>query len=253
MYYYVYQITNLINGKIYVGKHKSVKHPNSNGYFGSGKQITDAIKKYGKENFRKEVLFFCSSLEEMSIKESEIVDIDFVKRSDTYNMHKGGAGGWDHINCVPNNSRINIKAIKEKIKAGLLHVGGTKYWSKSTFDKVRETRWSVLVAKGIVTPNNWINLTLEERCRVSAKISEKVSGLNNGAFGTHIYVDPLTDTLPASNILNKNRFIEGKQPSGWITVSEWKDRRKNKKNNAYGRKWYNDGKKIIIYIQQITR
>jgi hypothetical protein len=98
MYYYVYQITNLLNGKIYVGKHKSDKHPNENGYYGSGKQISAAIKKYGIENFKKEVLYFCLSMEEMSDKEAEIVTEDFVKRKDTYNMHKGGPGGWDHYN-----------------------------------------------------------------------------------------------------------------------------------------------------------
>jgi hypothetical protein len=98
MYYYIYQITNLTNGKIYVGKHKSSLHPSINGYYGSGKQIMAAIQKYGIENFNKEVLYYCSSLEEMANKEAEIVTEDFVKRLDTYNMHKGGLGGWDHWN-----------------------------------------------------------------------------------------------------------------------------------------------------------
>jgi len=98
MYYYVYQITNLLNNKIYVGKHKSSIHPDDNGYYGSGKQIKAAIKKYGIENFKKEVLHYCSSMDEMANKELSIVTEDFVKRKDTYNMHKGGNGGWDHIN-----------------------------------------------------------------------------------------------------------------------------------------------------------
>ena len=98
MYFYVYQITNLLNNKVYVGKHKSIKHPFENGYYGSGKQITAAIKKYGVENFKKEVLQYCSSMEEMADKEAEVVTEDFVKRPDTYNMHKGGLGGWDHYN-----------------------------------------------------------------------------------------------------------------------------------------------------------
>ena len=98
MYYYVYQITNLTNNKIYVGKHKSAKHPLENGYYGSGKQIQAAIKKYGIDRFKKEVLHFCSSKEEMASKEAEIVTEDFVKQVDTYNMHKGGNGGWDHYN-----------------------------------------------------------------------------------------------------------------------------------------------------------
>jgi hypothetical protein len=98
MYYYVYQITNLLNNKIYVGKHKSAIHPDANGYHGSGKQIKAAIEKYGIENFKKEVLHYCSSMDEMANKELSIVTEDFVKRKDTYNMHKGGPGGWDHYN-----------------------------------------------------------------------------------------------------------------------------------------------------------
>lgn len=98
MYHYVYQITNLLNNKIYVGKHKSVTHPYENGYYGSGKMITAAIAKHGIENFKKEVLCYCSSTDEMAAKEAEIVTEEFVKRADTYNMHKGGLGGWDHYN-----------------------------------------------------------------------------------------------------------------------------------------------------------
>lgn len=109
MYYYVYQIINLVNGKIYVGKHKSAKAPHENGYYGSGKQITAAIKKYGVDNFKKEVLYYCSSLDEMSEREAEIVTEDFVKRSDTYNMHKGGPGGWDHYNGSEAHRRNSSK------------------------------------------------------------------------------------------------------------------------------------------------
>lgn len=45
----IYKTTNLINGKIYIGQ-DSKDRPN---YYGSGKLIHRAIKKYGKENFKK--------------------------------------------------------------------------------------------------------------------------------------------------------------------------------------------------------
>jgi len=48
----IYLITNLKNSKQYIGREK---HYNSN-YYGSGKLIIEAIKKYGKQNFRKEIL-----------------------------------------------------------------------------------------------------------------------------------------------------------------------------------------------------
>jgi hypothetical protein len=116
MYYYVYQITNLLNNKVYVGKHKSAKHPFENGYYGSGKQIICAIKKYGIENFKKEVLFYCADKDEMAQKELEIVTEEFVKRPDTYNMHKGGLGGFEHINSNPEKYRA-ARSARSKLLA----------------------------------------------------------------------------------------------------------------------------------------
>ena len=90
-YYTIYQVTNQLNGKIYIGKHQTVK-PND-GYYGSGRAILDAIKKYGKHNFTKEVLFVFDSEEEMNAKERELITEEFVGRSDTYNLGVGGEGG----------------------------------------------------------------------------------------------------------------------------------------------------------------
>ena len=55
MYGYIYLTTNLINGRVYVGKHKSSKYDSS--YYGSGKAIKNALKKYGVENFSNEILY----------------------------------------------------------------------------------------------------------------------------------------------------------------------------------------------------
>ena len=95
-YYTVYKITNLVNGKIYVGKHQGVD-PYADEYFGSGKVIKQALRKYGKENFRKEILYVFETPEEAYIKEREIVDKEFLSRNDTYNQKEGGQGGFDHI------------------------------------------------------------------------------------------------------------------------------------------------------------
>lgn len=53
--YYIYRTTNLINGKTYIGQHETSDMLNDS-YIGSGKLIKRAIKKYGKENFKNEIL-----------------------------------------------------------------------------------------------------------------------------------------------------------------------------------------------------
>lgn len=94
-YYLVYKITNLINNKIYIGIHRT-KNKNDD-YIGSGINIKRAIKKYGLENFKKEILFECKNAEEMAAKEAEIVTAEFLKRDDVYNLAKGGSLGWIKI------------------------------------------------------------------------------------------------------------------------------------------------------------
>lgn len=92
MYFYLYQITNKLNGHVYVGVHKT-KDIND-GYMGSGKYLRKAQEKYGLENFEKIILEQFSSAEEMFTRETEIVTTEFCMQKDTYNIREGGRGGF---------------------------------------------------------------------------------------------------------------------------------------------------------------
>lgn len=87
-HYLIYKITNKLNGKIYIGQHQTDNL--DDGYMGSGVAINRAIKKYGIENFSKEVLFDVEDAELMDFIEELIVDEEFVTRPDTYNLKTGG-------------------------------------------------------------------------------------------------------------------------------------------------------------------
>jgi len=133
MYYTVYQITNKINGKIYVGCHQTIEL--DDGYYGSGKIILRAVEKYGIESFEKEILHVFETSEEMFQKEAEIVNEDFIARDDTYNLKVGGTGGWDFVNNLPKNE----KQLKASRAQGFITRPSEK--GRKTLSKASALRW----------------------------------------------------------------------------------------------------------------
>lgn len=90
MKHVVYKTTNIINGKIYIGKHSTSNL--NDGYIGSGKLLKQAIEKYGVENFDRDIICICKTEDEAYEMEKSIVNESFVNRDDTYNIIIGGKG-----------------------------------------------------------------------------------------------------------------------------------------------------------------
>lgn len=109
MYFTIYKITNKLNNKFYIGKHQT-KDLNDE-YLGSGVLIRRAIKKYGKENFEKEILFVFDNEAEMNAKEKELVTINSLNMNESYNIAPGGIGG----NIIFHEKYPFLKEVKEKM------------------------------------------------------------------------------------------------------------------------------------------
>ncbi len=126
MFYYLYEIKNLINNKIYIGAHKTNKMDDN--YFGSGVVLKNAIKKYGISHFEKTVLETFDTEEMMFQREKEIINDTFLDRDDVYNLRCGGHGGFTAINKAGLNrqygkrseefSRKNSERCKQQVLDG---------------------------------------------------------------------------------------------------------------------------------------
>ena len=114
MNHYVYEITNLINGKKYIGKRSCKSTIEEDRYMGSGILISKAIKKYGKENFRKDILEICDS-EELAFEREKcwIKHYNAVESRQFYNIKDGGEGNTRE-DALRNLAKLTPEQIKER-------------------------------------------------------------------------------------------------------------------------------------------
>lgn len=87
--YYIYRTTNLINGKTYIGQHKS-KNIMNDKYVGSGCLIKKAIKVYGEENFKNEILEVVESRFQANVMEKVWIKKERDIGKAEYNIADGG-------------------------------------------------------------------------------------------------------------------------------------------------------------------
>lgn len=117
---YIYKITNLLNGKFYVGKSVRDNAFSMKNYYGSGVVIKQAIRKYGKENFKKEILEEVKNIDILSERERWwIASLDAQNPSIGYNRSPGGDGG-----CTPEAAKKG--AITRRLNGYIHHSEETK-------------------------------------------------------------------------------------------------------------------------------
>lgn len=145
-YHIIYETVCTVNNKKYLGMHSS--NSLMDDYLGSGLLLTRAIKKYGKESFKRTNLFIFDTFDDMVIKEKELINETITSSPEYYNMMKGGYGGAQKGEVA--------KKISKSIKA---------MWDNMTDDQ-KSSRMKKVIN----------SLTPEQRTR-------RVSGKNNGMYG----------------------------------------------------------------------
>ena len=122
----IYKITNLVNGKVYIGQtsgtilHRWSQHPDK-----CCQKLYNAIMKYGKSNFKIEEIDISETQEELNNKEKYWIKF-YNSMENGYNIQEGGYKG--------RHSEETKKKISEALK------GSNNYWygkkqSKEMLDK----------------------------------------------------------------------------------------------------------------------
>jgi hypothetical protein len=102
-YHYTYKTTNLINGRYYLGMHSTNRL--GDGYLGSGKRLYYELNKYGRDNFKFEILEHFNSREELVQAEINLITEHDLKNPNCLNLKQGGSGGFTDSIRMGNGER----------------------------------------------------------------------------------------------------------------------------------------------------
>lgn len=181
MDYFVYETTNLINGKKYIGKHKGLINDD---YLGSGNCLLAAIKKYGKENFIRKILFIAKDEQEAYDKEKELIAFyHAIEREDYYNI---SSGQNLNSNYIDNTDRSYTKTPEYRYKMSIACSGEKngmygKHHTEESKKKMSESH------KGIAAGERNGMYGKHHTEESKKKMSENSKGINcgekNGMYG----------------------------------------------------------------------
>lgn len=191
-YHYLYKITNLINNKIYIGIHSTDKL--DDGYFGSGRALIKAIRKYGKANFKKEILEWFDWRCEALQREAQIVNKEFIERDDNYNLIVGGSDGTHNreVRYIISLKRLNFLKNKNNHPAfGLKGENNPLYGRKHSDETKMKMRSSS--SKGIKKSED-IKLKMRKPRSEKGKLNMR---------------KPHPNSIGALNIKSKSCLIDG--------------------------------------------
>lgn len=101
-YHFCYTTTNRLNGRVYIGKRTTDRI--DDGYLGSGVLLNLAIRKYGRENFSREIIEFYDDSESAFLAEVEHINTARNAGATMYNIATGGTG----TKLGPNRAKARI-------------------------------------------------------------------------------------------------------------------------------------------------
>lgn len=219
MRYTVYKTVNTLNGKYYIGAHRT-NNPYDD-YFGSGVALNRAIEKYGRDNFKKELLHIFETSEEMFAKEAELVEIG----DHTYNLMEGGKGGWDHFdNTGDNNPMRNPEVVKKQVAK--YRANGSYHSEARLAANMAASAKAAEVNRGKKRPDHAVKMKshMEERWKDKEKMRDSMATwwIVTSPDGEEFETNRLEDFCKERNLAystlwgtHKGRVIKRGRSVGW--------------------------------------
>ena len=188
-HYLIYKITNNINGKYYIGQHKTNNPLDS--YMGSGKLINQAKQKYGLSSFTKEILFDFDNFEDMNNKEIELVQLSNCWPYDqmSYNLREGGNKEFTfetRLKMSKNNAMNNHNIMDFMTDNEIAEWKKQRSYASKNMWKNKEYREKVLplTLQNPSISHDVRNYMTEDKIKQwKENIGKSVSGEKNGMYG----------------------------------------------------------------------
>ena len=175
IYHYFYKITNNLNGHFYYGVHNT--NNLDDGYMGSGIRLQYAYKKYGIENFTKEILKYFDTCEEAFEYEAEIVTEDLVKDYNCYNSTRGGCTFNTYNLIIVKDNDGNLFSISKDDDRYISGELKFMWCGKHRTDKAKEKIRKTMTPENSKNDHIWVNKNGIVKYLDKRKLNEY---LNNG-------------------------------------------------------------------------
>jgi len=200
---YVYQIKNIINNRKYIGVSMKCDEKSVKNYYGSGLAIKNAIKKYGKENFKKEILKeFESECEAREYEKTLIEEVDAVNSFEYYNLSGGGYGGAAKGRVITEETKRKISKANKGHKGAIHSEEHIKYMSD--------------LMKGRISPMKGKKQNKESKKKISEaakkkKKKRKELGIKFSGWKQEIAKCPHCEKTGGSGLMKRWHFDNCKQ------------------------------------------
>lgn len=235
--HYFYKITNLINKKFYYGIRSCYCLPGKDSYMGSGRYLHNSFRKYGIENFKKEILRVCKTREDVSDLERWIVTEELVKDPNCYNQRVGGDDHdsfYNYISCIDLLTGRVSKVSKEEF-----HSNKDRY--------IGESKGFTVVRHSNDKEKNYFRISTEEYRKNKEKYTHVSSDIKIPSLKGKVLVKDNKGNVMSISA-NDPKYLSGE------LVPIWKGRRhsqeskdkigranslsqKGERNSHYGTKW----------------